>query len=221
MAYTTGQLVTDVQNRLDDTGFSSTILKQFLNDTQREITNGRFFRFMEGSQNYTLNVGTAEITNGGGLPTNYQTPILLRNTYSGYEGILPYMDYTQFRTQYAGADNATDAAPRLWYEYAGSIYVYPAPDVAYTVTMDYLKKATELALDADVPQVPEEWRELMVLGTYKRALEYNDDFDLAQAVQFKFEELLLDMTRRLSGRQVGVPSIIGINRRSTRSVLGG
>lgn len=220
MAYTLSQLVTDIQNRLDDTGFSSTILKQFINDAQNEYTNGRFFRFMEATQSYTLTVGVADITNGAGLPTTFQMPTMLRITTANYEKVLPFMDYTEFRKTYPSAPNDANGTPKLWYEYGGTISVYPKPDTALAVSLDYIKKPTTLSGDSDVPQIPSEWGELLTLGAYKRALEYNDDFDLAQAVQYKIDELLLDMTRRLSTRMTA-PAVMPINRTKTSSVLGG
>ena len=65
MAYTTGALVTQIQNKLDDTSFSTSILKQFLNDTQREIFNMRMSKFVEATQDFSTVISQDSI---GTLP---------------------------------------------------------------------------------------------------------------------------------------------------------
>lgn len=156
-------------------------------------------------------VATASQASIGTLATDFQAAIDLRITSpNNLAKIIPYFDYRQFDRTYPDPSSAEDGTPILWYTFGGEIRVYPAPDQAYTFELNYIKKPTALTLTGDVPDVPAEFEELMVLGMYKRALEHEDNFDQAQVIQSQFDDLLEKMVLRLSQRQIGT-----IHRMST------
>lgn len=220
MAYQLSTLVPKVQDRLQDSSFSSSLITQFLNDAQRELLNGKYLPFMEASQTYTVAVGVADLTNGVGLPTNYQSALYVRNTTSGNRGAIPYITYQDFLETYPDAAGASNGVPAMWYLYAGTINLYPKPASAYTFALDYVKAPSELTADADVPSIPEAFQEVLILGAYKRGLEFNDDFDQAAVVQTKIDELVEQMVVRLAPKQAGAVRTIRPNKRSRNSFFG-
>ena len=206
MSYTLSNLVSQVQSRLDDTGFSSTTIKQFINDTQREITNDKRWRFMEATTNLTSSVGSQSI---GSFPADYQIAIDLRiSSPVAYAKKLPFLDYTVVDEQYSDQTIYANSTPMFWYEYANVPYIFPQADQVYTLTLRYLKTPTELSADADVPQIPEEYQELLVLGALSRCHELNDDYDKAAIVRQKIDELLISMTKRYGFRLLDGPRIM-------------
>ncbi len=209
MAYTTGALITKVQNKLDDTGFSSTKITDFLNDTQREIFNSRLFRFMETSTTFTSVAGQTLL---GSLPSNFQIAIDLMITSP--LNYLAKLEYVDFKVIDAIPAVISNTIPTYWYEYGGSIYVYPAPiDSSLTFTLRYYKTPTELVSSSDVPSVPEEFQELLVLGATKRALQHNDSYDQAGVLQInEFDPMLDQMTRRFGPRKQDGPYQVRLNR---------
>lgn len=121
MAYQLSDLVTKVQNRIKDTGFSTTVIKDFINDTQRDVFNEYSLPFMQTTQTYTLVDGVADITNGTGLPTNFVQAIDVLITTAGRESILDWVDYQQIDGQYPDAtftyvlnDTITATVPFTW-----------------------------------------------------------------------------------------------------------
>ena len=210
MAYDLGTTITKVQNKLDDTGFSSTILTDFANDTQRELFNSKFMQFMEDSQDFVLTPGTADI---GTLPTNLQLPINLRiTTPAALAKVLEPLTADEYDTLYNANSLGVQGSPTQWIPFEGGISVYPIPSSAITLTMRYYKTPVELVNSADVPSIPEEFQEILVLGMYKRALEYNDSFDQSAYITVKMDKLIEDMTRRYSPLTSGVTRM-GINFR--------
>lgn len=213
MAYDLGTIIGKVQNKLDDSGFSSSILTDFANDTQRELFNSHFFPFMEDSQTFVLVAGTADI---GTLPTNLQLPINLRiSSPAAMSKVLQPITADEYDELYSSNAVNTQGTPNLWIPFESAISVYPTPSSAITLTMRYYKVPTELSNSTDVPEIPVEFQEILVLGMLKRALEYNDSYDQSAFIDAKMARLIDDMSRRYSPLSSRVTRM-GINIRRSR-----
>lgn len=217
MSYICGDIVTRVQQRVRDTGFSSTEIKSYLNDTQNDVFNEYLLPFMYTSQDYTLAVGTADITNGVGLPTNYVQAVDLLLTTTAFEKVLIYRDIREIDAMYPDYENSTlypNNTPNEWYIYGQTPKVFPKPNLAYTATLRYIKKPTLLSSDSDVPDLPSEFEELLVVGAAYRVLQVKDNYDQAGILQNKYDEILQKLVMKYSQSQIGSPTIMRINRRA-------
>lgn len=217
MAYTLGDIVTRVQQRVRDTGYSSSEIKSYVNDTQNDVFNEYRLPFMEASQEYTLTADNSDITNGDGLPTNYVQAIDLILTTAGKEIVLNYKDIREIEDSTPDPDDATahtPGTPEDWYHYAQTIRVYPQPDTAYTVRLRYYKKPTLLSADANIPELPSEFEELLVVGAAYRVLQVKDNYDQAGILENKYAELLQKLVVKFGQAQVGTPIRMRINRRA-------
>lgn len=215
MAYTLGALVTKVQQRVRDTNYSSSEIKNYINDTQRDIFNEYRLLFMEATQNYTMTSGVSDITDGSGLPSNYVQALDLLLTTTDSERHLIYQDIRDIDNLYADADDTTAhpaGEPKYWYNYAQVIKTFPVPDDAYTLTLRYYKSPAELSSDDDVPEVPQEFEEILVVGAAYRVFQVKDNYDKAAILQNKYDELLQKLQFKYSRKQVGTPPTMRINR---------
>lgn len=220
MAYQTGDIVTRVQQRVKDTGFSSTEIKSYLNDTQNDVFNEYRLPFMEATQDYTFTVNVADITNGSGLPANYTQAIDLLLTTTGYEKVLTFRGVREMDALYPDYENSTlypANTPSDWFFYAQTVKVFPEPNLAYTATLRYYKKPTLLSGDADVPELPSEFEELLVVGAAYRVLQVKENYDQAGILQNKYDELLQKLVMKYSQPQVGTPTRMRINRHAVGS----
>lgn len=205
MTYQLSTVRTRVQQRLDDTSFSTAYLDQFINDAQRDILNSRRFVFMEKEATVTTTSGVNTLT---GVPTTMQTPLSLRvYTPVGNAIVLPYMEYEDIDVVVPNMSLVGNTAPVRWYMFDHTPYVYPNADATYTLKLKYIKEPTELTGDTDVPEIPESFSEILVLGALKRAHEFNDDNDKAQMVQIQIDEQMEKMDERYK-RQAGSPHIM-------------
>lgn len=218
MAYTLSSVTTRVQDRIKDTGFSTSTIRSFLNDVQRDIFNDYRLPFMETSVSYTLTAGDSDITSGAGLPANFDQVVALAVTTDGAEQLITYKSIPQILQEYPDPSSVTSSAPRYWYRYGNEIKVFPSPDLAYTVTLYYIKKPTELSNDADVPEVPSNFEELLVLGATYRVHEVKDNYDKAAITERRYIEALDQMVNRYSKRQARV-RIMPINRRRNTGIF--
>ena len=216
MAYQLSDITTRVQTRIKDTGFSSTDITGFINDTQNDVFNEYTLPFMETTQTYTLATGTADITNGSGLPTNFVQAIDLTLTTNGLESLIPFKNVREVDFENPDPTDTTinpSNIPQYAYKYGTTIRVFPAPAGAYTATLRYLKKPTLLSAAADVPEIPSEFEELLIVGAAYRVMQVKDNYDKAAILQNKYDELLQKLVVRYSQAQIGQPTRMRINRR--------
>jgi len=215
LAYTAGDIITRVQQRIRDTGYSSTEILGYINDTQNDIFNEYRLPFMQTSENFVLTANDPDITSGTGLPANYVQALDIMLTSSGRESVLTYVDVREIDQSTPDPDDVTinpASIPTQWYYYADTIRLSPAPNDALTATMRYFKKPTELDTDDDVPEVPSEFREVLVVGAAYRVLQVKDNYDQASILQNKYDELLQKLVVKYSQPQVGTPIRMRINR---------
>lgn len=215
MSYVLSDIVTKVQQRIRDTGYSTSEITNYINDTQNDVFNEYRLPFMQTSQGYTLAANVSDITNSVGLPTNFTQAIDLVLTTDGRDKVLPYRDFTWIDDNYPDPDD-TDvhpaSVPAYWYKFGTTIKVYPVPDAAYTATLRYYKKPTILDADADVPEIPSEFEEILVSGAAYRVLQVKDNYDQAAIHENKYNELLQKLVVKYSIPQVGSPIRMRINR---------
>ena len=96
--------------------------------------------------------------------------------------------------------------------FAGNIHLWPRPDKAYALLLRYKKRPSELVNSTDVPLLPQEFRELLVIGAAFRIFEIKDDFVQASYLKSRYDELAMKLVQRYSRKQTGAPSIMRINR---------
>ena len=218
MAYQLSDLITKVQRRVRDTGYSSSEIIDYLNDTQNDIFNEYRLPFMQTYVDYVLFANVADITNGSGLLSDYVQAVDLQITTTGKEYQLMYKSYEEIFSQYPDPDDQTaypSTTPKYWYFYDETIKVFPTSSVDIDVRLHYSKKPTELTQATDVPSVPSQFSELLVVGAAYRVLQVKDNYDQAGILQNKYDELLQKLVVKYSVPQTGKAISMRINRLAT------
>lgn len=219
MAYQLSDIVTKVQQRVRDTGYSSAEIKTYINDTQNDVFNEYQLRFMQDSIDYATVLNTPDITNAVGLPDNYVQAIDLTLLNAASRKFIPYINYVELDALYANPGDTTvhpSNVPTYWYMFDNTINLFPAPNAVYNVRLKYYKKPTELVDDADVPEIPSEFQELLVTGAAYRVLQVKDNYDQASILQNRYDEILQKLVKKYSQIQTGTASRMRINRYAVR-----
>jgi hypothetical protein len=214
MAYQLSTLVSKIQQRIRDTSYSSGEITDYINDTQNDVFNEYPLLFMDGLQTYTVTANDADITHGSGLPTNYVQAVSLTDTSTGREQVIPYIDAKQLDERYPDPfDTSRNPAnyPQYWTSYDQTIKLFPTPAGAYTLSLKYQKKPVELVDDADVPEIPSEFSELLIAGAVYRIMQVKDNYDQAAVWQNRFDELLQKFAVKYSQIQTGQVTIMPVN----------
>jgi len=183
-------------DKLDDEEFDSSVIDNFINDTQRDIFNEYELPFQEKIFQGTIPGGS----------TMFQSPTDLAQLQSQTMVDVPgfsnqKMKWRDFFQTYPDNANATPGKPSNWTLYAGNFIFDKPTDADYTFTLFYIRKPKLLSGDTDVPEVPEDFAELLVLGAYIRVLKRNEDFDQAAFVQNDYDRLLDLLVARYGFRE--------------------
>jgi len=220
VSYILGDIVTRVQQRIRDTGYSSTEIVGYINDAQNDIFNEYRLPFTQEIQTYNLTAGQSDITNGSGLPANYVQALDLMLTTGGTQSVLQYKDVREIDSFYPNPEDSVlhpPGIPTYWYFYEETIRVFPAPVASLSVSLRYYKKPTELVSNSDVPEVPSEFVEGLIVGAAYRVLQVKDNYDQAAILQNKFDEILQKLVVKYSVPQVGTAMRMRINKMAVRN----
>jgi hypothetical protein len=158
------------------------------------IFNTHDFKFVEKSVTGTLTIGDYtyeqqtdhQATIGGVLvdPDNENKFVLDEDSY---------MAHRDFFNTYNDPSLYDNAMPYAWTEFSDQIYFNRPVDKAYTFIQRYYRTPTDMSSDSDVPDVPEEFRELLELWADYRGEKYRGNHDVAATYLQEFEDELENM----------------------------
>lgn len=209
-----------IEDKLDDPDYDTDIVDRFINDAQRSIFNTFELPFVE-------KVFAGILPSGGYIftfPDDYQITQALKvvdPTEDVKDISENYMPFRDFNKAYPIPQTYETGPPSAWTLHGNRLYLSRPTDQAYTLELYYLKKPALLDDDADVPEIPSEWEELLVLGAYIRVLERNEDFDLAAFYRNgDYADELDKLAMRLGKRQSSKPVVMAQPRRTVRRASG-
>lgn len=205
MPYQLSTIRSRVQDKLDNTSFSTSILTQFVNDGLRDVViQAKPPQYMMETT-YTTAVGFNTLTTSA---TDILTPINMRLfTPINYAMVLPFIEYNDVDLYYPNVGLIGVGPPFAWSTFANVPFVVNNADQIYTLKSKYLQAPVELVNDTDVPALPVTFSEILVLAGYKRALEHDDDFDQAQVIQQQIDSKIIDM-ELVQKPQLGLPHVM-------------
>ena len=191
-------------DKLDDDEFDGGIVDRFINDTQRDIFNQYELTFQE-----KIFAGTLPSTSlMFSLPTDIaqlQSAVVTAPDDNIVDIMSKYIDFRTFNKLFPKPSINEAGDIQYWSLYSGNMMLSRATDVDYELTIFYTKTPKTLTLAADVPEIPEEFSELLVLGAYIRCLERNEDFDLANYIRSEYNNLLDMLVAKYGFRKANGP----------------
>ena len=202
--YNLSGLITRIKVRLDDEEYPDDTITQFLNDALFDALGEAHYQFLEK----TYKAATQE-PGILPLPRDYQTAITMTAKMDKNVWPFEYMDYKDFLNM----DRENGRKNYRFTIFGGNLY-YNVPDVSkdeyedgeerfYDLTLYYLAKPLPLVNSTDVPIIPYEFGEILVMGALARAERLRDNFDYAAIYETKYDELVTNMKLRYCPRQAG------------------
>lgn len=198
----------DARYRATALGWLNLVLKDIQNRQQNF-----HFRWLEKTATTTTVSGQHTYD----LPADCDTSKVL-NLYDRTNDItLKYQEYNRFTELVP--DPSEDSGDAYWWTFwANTIRLYPVPDSAYTLYLDYVKNITELADDDNTTDVPSKYDNLIISG----AMVYVYKFDPKmgnwqtekQSYELEIQKMIQDNAQMIASK--GVP----VSHRERRSQRG-
>lgn len=204
-----------LKDKLDDTEYDTDVVDGFINDTQRDIFNQFELPFQEKIFTGTIDAGTLMFRLPVDLALSQSQTVtspegLQHNIKSGY------LDFQTFNERFPTPANNPAGPISYWTSYGGHMLLSQPTDVEYKMTSFYIKTPAKLVQDSDVPEIPEEFEEMLILGTLERIQDRNEDADLAAVTNQKYVKQLALLVARYGFRQQGQITMRQPRRNATR-----
>lgn len=201
--YNLSGLIDRIKVRLDDDEYPDTTIVQFLNDALFDALGEAHYQFLE-----KIYVATTQQSGVLPLPGDYQTLITMTAKIDNEVWPFQYLDYKDFLNM-----SREDGRKNYRFAVFGGKLLYNVPDVSsdvdedgdekfYELNLYYLAKPLPLEQPTDVPIIPFEFGEVLVMGALARAERLRDNFDYAAIYENKYDELVTNMKLRYCPRQI-------------------
>ena len=202
MAYDAQSIISAIQTRGKDPDVSDTLVLSWVQEVQDEALGEYRFPFLEVTLNDTLTTNDIGYT----LPSANQEVLglVLTDPDSNSDYVVPYAAYREFDKKFPNPTTETATLPYYWTSYAGVVYWSQPLDKDYLLRLRYLRKPVELTTTTQ-PDIPQEYKQLLIRGGLSRLEEYRENFDIAAFHARKVEDLTADLLRRYSARQRMTP----------------
>ena len=117
--------------------------------------------------------------------------------------------YEEFNSEYPGYDSSTAAAIYRFTVFGNALRFSSPVNAAYTLKLDYLRKPTQMTVGSDVCEVPDSYKELVIIGTLARVMERNEDYAEASQERGNLDSLMIAFIRNEGRGQIASgPTII-------------
>lgn len=187
---TLGTIRTAVRERLDDPTFDTIKIDRWANWVLQDIYSRANFSFKEGEATFSTTAGTQSYTFASiGSDVDKVSQVFdLTNEIE-----LQYVSYKDLLSAYKDMSDDTQNKPIYWTVQGSTLKLYPIPDDTYSMQVNYVKSLSDPSDADETLAIPDRFSELVVLGTYQKALEWNDDFDYASVIERQYEQKLARM----------------------------
>lgn len=191
-------------DKLDDEEFDAGVVDRAINRAQQSIFNEFKLPFQEKIFSGTVPSASTMFQMPDDLATA-QSYVVTSPDGSQMDITDRYLPFRDFNRIYPTPANNTPGSIGHWTLYAGNMLTSAPTDQQYTLTIFYVKKPAALVNDSSVPEIPEEFAELLVLGAFIRILKRNEDYDLAAEQEKEYERQLLLLVNRYGYRKSDGP----------------
>lgn len=209
MAYTLLDLRTLVRKKIKDTSYDADTVDGFINDAIVEIADLYPWVYFQKVVSGALTVDEHTYEQQSDHQTTTRLVIIHPTTPTSFWDITKYRKNSdRFFDLYPAPENQDGSQPHTWTEYGNQIYFSAPVDLAYTLKQFYQRLPIELTADADVPDLPRNFREAIILGASYRCEEERQNYDIAGVLQNRFNDRISDLIMRFANDTLVGPDAV-------------
>lgn len=176
-------------DKLDDEEFDPDVVDRFINDTERDVFNEYELPFQEKVFSGNVPSGIT-MFNFPADVAQIQSLVVTAPDQSQRNIMNGEMDFRSFTKVYP-TPLMNPSGPITYWALHGNVLMTSTPtDQEYTLTTYYIRKPGKLVENEDVPGIPEEFGELLVLGAFMRIQKRNEDYDQAAITEQDYNNQL-------------------------------
>jgi len=195
------------------------VKRQFGDESGVQITDSDIIRWVDDAQrevmmnNPEINAAVVAVNIGNGEPLY---PVLnhvpdLETIHSvHYNGqILRNKSFLDAQETIIRSEDTTKGTPLFWYEYAGTINLWPIPDRDITggLKIFYSQSPTEITTTGQVLSIPDSYFNAVVTFCLKQAMNMDENFQAAQSYDQQFEIFMQKLSNRTQTQNNHYPTI--------------
>lgn len=209
MAYNLLDLRTRVRTQIKDTAYSASTIDGFINDTIVEIADLYPWKQFQKLVSGALTVGEHTYEQQSDHQSTTKLILIHPTQASTYWDITKYRkNWEAFFDNYPNPSALDNSQPSSWTEYGNQIYFNCPVNLAYTLRQYYQKIPDELEADADVPELPRNFREAIVLGAAYRCEGERQNYDIKATLQNDFGDRVSDLIMRFANDDMTGPDTV-------------
>ncbi len=219
MSITRADIVSNVRDLMDDDQLDATLITNAANWFVDELANNNQLRMFEDSDTLTALQAATTLA----FPTTMATMISLYTTVPQvYDLTHYYVPYGDFIRRYADFATATQTGAYQWTDFGNGVRFAAPLNAAHTFQCDFIRFPVKMAIDADVCEIPDNYEEMVFIGTKVRIMDINEDYAEAnQERTIKLDPLVATFKKNESRGQIKTgPNVMRTNRRRGGNKLG-
>lgn len=209
MAYDLLDLRSRVRSKIKDSSYSAATIDGFINDAIVEIAGLYTWSYFQKVASDTLTIDEHTYEQPDDHQTTTRLVLIHPTTVTSYWDITKYRKTSdEFFDLFPAPENLDSSQPHYWTEYGGQTYFNCPSNLAYTIKRFYQKLPTELSGDSDVPELPRNFREAIVVGASYRCEEERQNYDIAGILQNRFNDCVSDLIMRFANDTLAGPDVV-------------
>lgn len=209
MSYNLLDLRSRVRTKIKDSSYSAATIDGFINDAIVEIADLYPWTYFQKVVSGALTVDEHTYEQQDDHQTTTRLVIIHPTIATSFWDITRYRKNSdEFFDLYPAPESLDSSQPHTWTEYGNQIYFSCPANLAYTLKQFYQKIPTELSADADVPELPRNFREAIVLGASYRCEGERQNFDIKAILQNDFGDRVSDLIMRLANDTLAGPDTV-------------
>jgi hypothetical protein len=209
VSYNLLDLRSRVRSKIKDSSYSAATIDGFIDDAIVEIADLYPWVYFQKVVSGALTVGEHTYEQQDDHQITSKLILIHPTQTTSFWDITKYRkSWEEFFDTWPAPENFDNSQPLYWTEYGNQIYFHCPSDLAYTLRQFYQKTPTELSADADVPELPQNFREAIVLGASYRCEEERDNYDIAAVLQNRFNDRVSDLMMRFPNDTMAGPDTV-------------
>lgn len=209
MSYNLLDVRSRVRTKIKDSSYSAATIDGYIYDAICEIADLYPWKYFQKPISGALTIGEHTYEQQDDHQITSKLVLLHPTQTKSFWDITDYRKpWEEFFELFPAPDRYDNSQPLYWTEYGDQIYFNCPADLAYILRQFYQKIPTELTADADVPELPVNFREAIVLGASYRCEEERDNYDIAAILQNRFNDKTSDLMTRFANDTLAGPDTV-------------